>query len=315
MTTSVDIVEFPVPTPASGISTGITEGPDGAIWFTEAGGPGTDAIGRITMNGNITQFPVTFNSRPYSITSGPDGALWFTSSNYDNIGRITTAGVVTEYPGVAGGIAMAQDGTLWMTGDIGNGGVYTPSVIQQIIFETATLAVTPASGFVSSSLSFAGSGFAPNEVVQIYKYGVGSEVLASATADSTGAIAVTANAPPSPYLFGNARLFLGLGQVSGKIGAASFSPKARLNPDPKSGPSGASVQVLGSGFGPFQQVRIFWSDPTTLLGTAVADIDGSFDGSSAFQFTVPAGAAAGEHRLSGKNVYGGANGLGTFTVQ
>ena len=33
---------------------------------------------------------------PQLIAAGPDGALWFTAGAY--IGRITTPGVVTEYP-------------------------------------------------------------------------------------------------------------------------------------------------------------------------------------------------------------------------
>jgi hypothetical protein len=37
----------------------------------------------------------TANSQPGSIATGPDGALWFTEPN--NIGRITTAGAITEY--------------------------------------------------------------------------------------------------------------------------------------------------------------------------------------------------------------------------
>ena len=35
--------------------------------------------------------------RPTGITSGPDGNLWFAEQNTNNIGRITTAGVVTEF--------------------------------------------------------------------------------------------------------------------------------------------------------------------------------------------------------------------------
>ncbi|HXI42437.1 MAG TPA: hypothetical protein VNH83_20810 [Bryobacteraceae bacterium] len=39
----------------------------------------------------------TLLSQPSGITNGPDGAVWFTESN-NRIGRITTAGAVTEYP-------------------------------------------------------------------------------------------------------------------------------------------------------------------------------------------------------------------------
>src|SRR5258706_4225506 len=47
----------------------------------------------------FTEFPVpTVDGGPWSITTGPDGALWFTESFANKIGRITTAGVITEFP-------------------------------------------------------------------------------------------------------------------------------------------------------------------------------------------------------------------------
>ncbi|HXB69236.1 MAG TPA: IPTL-CTERM sorting domain-containing protein [Candidatus Acidoferrales bacterium] len=67
----------------------------------------------------ITEFSGV--SAPFGITAGPDGALWFTESFADRIGRITTAGVITEYstgitPGsTPDGIAAGPDGALWFT--------------------------------------------------------------------------------------------------------------------------------------------------------------------------------------------------------
>src|SRR5262249_42921847 len=82
----------------------------------------------------FTEFPVT--SPPGSITVGPDGALWFTESNrdfgVDRIGRITTAGVITEFPlplsvdcqqfGTCSpsGITAGPDGNLWFVETLGN---------------------------------------------------------------------------------------------------------------------------------------------------------------------------------------------------
>jgi len=40
----------------------------------------------------------TPQSAPWEITSGPDGALWFTELLGNKIGRITTEGVITEFP-------------------------------------------------------------------------------------------------------------------------------------------------------------------------------------------------------------------------
>jgi virginiamycin B lyase len=55
---------------------------------------------------------------PNYIASGPDGAIWFTDSAYSKIGRITTAGAVTEYAtptpnSSPQGITSGPDGAIW----------------------------------------------------------------------------------------------------------------------------------------------------------------------------------------------------------
>jgi streptogramin lyase len=72
----------------------------------------------------IKEYPVpTAASYPYGATLGPDGNVWFTEyygSGAGNIGKITTSGVVTEYPvNLTGtwtgplGITAGPDGALW----------------------------------------------------------------------------------------------------------------------------------------------------------------------------------------------------------
>jgi streptogramin lyase len=68
----------------------------------------------------ITEFPLppTGNAVPVRIAAGPDGAMWFTESNSNKIGRITTAGKITEYPiptaaATPQGIAAGPDGNVW----------------------------------------------------------------------------------------------------------------------------------------------------------------------------------------------------------
>jgi uncharacterized protein (TIGR03437 family) len=74
-------------------------------------------IGFSPLRAQITEYAVPFV--PLSgIAAGPDGAMWF--SGRGNIGRITTAGVVTSYPlptsGVgAAGITAGPDGAMWFT--------------------------------------------------------------------------------------------------------------------------------------------------------------------------------------------------------
>src|SRR5262249_37160994 len=89
--------EFPIPTPDSEPE-GIALGPDGNIWFVETG---AQKIGRITPQGQLTEFSAGITQIPLEIVAGPDGNLWFTEQ-LNSIGRITPAGVVTEFP-VAGG--------------------------------------------------------------------------------------------------------------------------------------------------------------------------------------------------------------------
>ena len=115
---SIGLTAYPV---TAGVEPyGITLGPDGALWFT-----GSASIGRITTDGSITYFSkgLTAESEPNGITAGPDGNLWFTEYSSPNIGRITTSGVITEFPvtqfpGLGtplGGITTGSDGNLWFT--------------------------------------------------------------------------------------------------------------------------------------------------------------------------------------------------------
>lgn len=68
----------------------------------------------------ITEFPIpTPASDALGITVGPDGNLWFTEQGASKIGRITTAGVITEFPLPAGTgptrITSGPDGNLWFS--------------------------------------------------------------------------------------------------------------------------------------------------------------------------------------------------------
>lgn len=103
---------------------GITGGPDGALWFTQAGfnGKPVDGIGRMTTAGRATSWPLPHRrGSPTRIAAGPDGALWFTERDAHAIGRISTSGAITEYPLTTGlspyGIRPGADGALWFTAD------------------------------------------------------------------------------------------------------------------------------------------------------------------------------------------------------
>ncbi len=114
--------EFPAIAGITGTPAGIVTGPDDNVWFADL-----DHIVRMTTGGTLTMFPVPISTplvQPYAtwIATGADGNLWFTEQ-IGKIGRITPAGVVTEFPipetgktstsSVAFGIAAGPDGNLW----------------------------------------------------------------------------------------------------------------------------------------------------------------------------------------------------------
>jgi len=173
ITTAGVVTEFAVPvTP-----TAIAAGPDGALWFT--GVPGE--VGRISTTGVVTEFavpeiPPPAGSKPgtagtlatlTAITAGPDGALWFTGVPGE-VGRITTAGVVTEFavpaipppagssPGTAGtpatleDITAGPDGALWFTGVPGEVGRITTA---GVVSEYATPNFSPPSNGIATTIT------------------------------------------------------------------------------------------------------------------------------------------------------------------
>jgi PKD repeat protein len=87
----------------------------------------------------------TADGRPYGITTGPDGNLWFAEANGNKIGRITTAGIVTEFTVPTGGgwpvdIVSGADGNLWFAEPGGNkiGRITTTGVITEFTIPTAS---------------------------------------------------------------------------------------------------------------------------------------------------------------------------------
>jgi streptogramin lyase len=178
--------DFRIPTAFSDPSRLVT-GPDGNIWFTEQGAVGANGslhptfpapgkIGRITPGGNIEEFTTpgqlfpNFVSNPAGIAVGADGNLWFTEYSYltrdtmtqhggNMIGRITTAGQITEFPiptqyaradGITGG--PAGDGGVYFTespnnfsfGAVGRIQISAPPVVNPIAPPPPAAPVTPA---------------------------------------------------------------------------------------------------------------------------------------------------------------------------
>ncbi len=98
----------------------ITVGPDSALWFTVGSFPYRGKIGRISLSGAVTEFPLPPESFPTDVTLGPDGNIWFTEFDYSSgkYGKITPSGTITEFASRWGGvpdrIIAGADGNLWV---------------------------------------------------------------------------------------------------------------------------------------------------------------------------------------------------------
>jgi virginiamycin B lyase len=113
MTVDGSFDSWPLPRPESDPAQ-IVAGPDGALWFTERAGY---RIGRITTDGELSEFPLRPGLAPVGIVAGPDEALWFATDK--RVGRVTTEGEIETWP-VPGAdnlynIAVDEDGDLWIT--------------------------------------------------------------------------------------------------------------------------------------------------------------------------------------------------------
>ncbi len=112
---------------------GITNGPDGALYFTAIGPEMGNAIGRITPDGRITLFPLPdgalSSENGYGsgfivltpIALGPDGNIWFAENQANKLGRISPDGRdLAEFAlpmpsSEVSGIVAGPDGNVWFS--------------------------------------------------------------------------------------------------------------------------------------------------------------------------------------------------------
>jgi streptogramin lyase len=145
ITSTGAVTSFPIPTAASE-PTEIVAGADGALWFTERA---ADKIGRITTNGQVTEYSGMSGSQPSGIALGADGNVWFTEES-GRIGRITPTGAISDWAAPASaephGITLGPDGNLWFgdqglhaIGRITSGPAVAPSSVTDAAQTTATL--------------------------------------------------------------------------------------------------------------------------------------------------------------------------------
>jgi virginiamycin B lyase len=117
ITTSGDIHEWPVP---AGRQPGVVAaGPDGSIFFAEAGVP---RLGSMSLTGTVNESDLADPmSRIVAVTTGPGPAIWYVTSgpNGAQVGRLDTAGHLRQVPiggAATSAISVGPDGKLWLPG-------------------------------------------------------------------------------------------------------------------------------------------------------------------------------------------------------
>jgi streptogramin lyase len=100
--------------------------------------------------GTITEFSLPVFTGPWGIAAGPDTNLWFTEAAANGIGRITPAGVITEYPiptqtSYPRGIVSGPDGNLWFVESHANkiGRITPAGVISEFLVPLPTGCFAP----------------------------------------------------------------------------------------------------------------------------------------------------------------------------
>jgi virginiamycin B lyase len=124
----VGSIEYFEPKEDGGVLAGVKcETKTGAACNADVGTTWKPAIQQTNSRVIIEHKIPTIAAHAGGIKVGPDGALWFVETTTQQIGRISTEGVITEFPLEEGGIAEGQgfiavgpDGALWFNMDDAN---------------------------------------------------------------------------------------------------------------------------------------------------------------------------------------------------
>jgi virginiamycin B lyase len=259
----------------------ITQGPDGALWFINA----IANVGRITTAGEITGFAVQASGGPNGIypggiTAGPDGALWYAWINLPNtgeIGRISTAGAITEYAtkNRPGSITAGPDGALWFTESILPGGgkigrITTAGAITE--YDIPTSAPIGITAGPDGALWFTEAPYmAPGKIGRITTAGVITEYTIPTPGSQPGSIAAgpdgalwftDTQSPSSADKIGRAFLPIAPPLVSGIVNGASFLPDIA---------AGAWITIQGTNLSATTRT---WSSSDFVNGNLPTNLDG-----------------------------------------
>ncbi len=165
------------------------------------------------------------------------------------------------------------------------------------VLPLAGLTLDPSSALAGTAVSAAGAGFTPDAVVTLRWETVSGTVLATPSADSSGAFTGASIIVPLAASVGTHMVFAGDGTFTASTTLRVVAATATLSVAPTSQVAGGTVIASGTGYGANESVMLHWDGSAgPVLTTIVASAAGDFSGATVI---VPATAAVGAHALVG----------------
>ncbi len=241
-----NFTEYPLPS-ASGPS-GITAGPNGALWFDTLNQSAGNLIGQITTAGAVTTYPAPNplgnTAAPGGITTGPDGTIWFAEGTSDRVGQLSADGTFSiDYPVTTSAnptqMATGPDGAVWFTeSGLSQVGRISPSGTVLSEFSTTTPASGPAGVVMGPDNALWFTERVGDRIGRITTTGKAAEY----------AIPTTGAAPATIALGPDGALWFTENGGSGKIGRITTTGVVTefATPTPASGPLGIAAGADGA---------------------------------------------------------------------
>ncbi len=300
---------------------GITADADGKnLWFTERY---VKKIGRLNTSTRFIDEFAGLAGSPTSIVAGPDGNLWFTTDK--GVGRITPAGVITEYPlgAGAGTIVVGPDGELWFVAGPNLLGRFTPAGISATggqVTRVPVLADSPGGITAGPDGELWFTDFANGKIEQLT---LPAETAINLPQPGRGPFSITNTELDGKLLDGNLWFTERWDNQVGRIGPdGSFTEFPLLGPD--TNPPSPGTQPLQIITGPDR--NMWYVKYEGLVGRITTGLDGVNPPGIISEFPVPGanlvGIAGAAHNLwvtdqSNENIYQmdvSGNLVGTFNV-
>ncbi len=293
--------------------TALAAGPDGNLWV------GTDSgnIDRVATDGTVTSFALADGAGITTITAGTDGNLWFTLNGSDQFGKISTAGVSSEFNLPAAGadaangtismsdIAQSSDGSIWFVDGV-NPQVGTFDATSALLASGQDATVTAGANVttpIGSFVDFAGAGTASDYTATL-TLDSGATLAGTITANDSGGFTISTT---SDWTVGYYNVSITVTDARDASRVATADSTVTVNAPQSVGVgvdiSATSGQTFNGTVATFTNVdltspgtysaQIDWGDGHTTAGTIAANSQGGFDVSGTNTY-----AAAGSFAIS-----------------